>query len=397
MALVLFGFLYLNVYLGLSSRWWFEDDPFLFDYAARESNPLAAFIDPAVLRGFTVGKALVPMQILSYWVDVRVAGFAPALAYAHQTVSFVLTLLLLYLVLVPFLRTDRLAAFLTCVAWALLPATAVVLQFLATRHYLEGLLFLLTSAYVLQRCRPHEGQMHWAARAGALLAALVSLLYKEVYLPVAAAILFAEAWRHRDRLLGISTGVLLAFYGVYRIVMVGSGLDYTIPLLDTTQYLKFLTKLPYTISSNYGGYCIFAIIVFLGARFVRRQHNNYKTILWFVGALALSLAVVGPVSFPLYGTIRRPDPWYRIVFALNAGLICFGAWLAVRCTRKRTQLFLALVTFGMLVLGVEKTRRLWGPMTASAEREGKFYLSNPDKVLLSEQEAWWFIPTAVQD
>lgn len=31
-------------------------------------------------------------------------------------------------------------------------------------------------------------------------------------------------------------------------------------------------------------------------------------------------------------------------------------------------------------------------MTASAELEGKFYLNNPDKVLLSEQEAWWFIP-----
>ena len=31
-------------------------------------------------------------------------------------------------------------------------------------------------------------------------------------------------------------------------------------------------------------------------------------------------------------------------------------------------------------------------MTASAHREGEFYLSNPDKVLLSDLEGYWFIP-----
>ncbi len=31
-------------------------------------------------------------------------------------------------------------------------------------------------------------------------------------------------------------------------------------------------------------------------------------------------------------------------------------------------------------------------MTTRAELEGKFYVNNPDKILLSEQVAWWFIP-----
>ena len=31
-------------------------------------------------------------------------------------------------------------------------------------------------------------------------------------------------------------------------------------------------------------------------------------------------------------------------------------------------------------------------MTASAQREAEFYLSNPDKVLLSNLEGYWFVP-----
>jgi hypothetical protein len=53
---------------------------------------------------------------------------------------------------------------------------------------------------------------------------------------------------------------------------------------------------------------------------------------------------------------------------------------------------LVVVVLAVLIPGAEKTRRLWAALTVSAEREAKFYLSNPDKILLSEQEAWWFIP-----
>jgi hypothetical protein len=45
-----------------------------------------------------------------------------------------------------------------------------------------------------------------------------------------------------------------------------------------------------------------------------------------------------------------------------------------------------------LAPGAERTRRLWVNMTASAQREAEFYLSNPDKVLLSDLEGYWFIP-----
>jgi hypothetical protein len=73
-------------------------------------------------------------------------------------------------------------------------------------------------------------------------------------------------------------------------------------------------------------------------------------------------------------------------------LLCFGGSLAVRATTRRYQIAFAAIALAALIPGAEKTRRLWSAMSASAEREGKFYLNNPDKVLLSRQEAWWFIP-----
>ena len=83
-------------HLRLPSRWWFDDDPSLFAYTSMIHNPVLIFTDPGVLRHFAIGEALVPMQMLSYWVDIKLAGFSPRWAYAHQVCSFLLTLLLLW-------------------------------------------------------------------------------------------------------------------------------------------------------------------------------------------------------------------------------------------------------------------------------------------------------------
>jgi hypothetical protein len=254
------------------------------------------------------------------------------------------------------------------------------------------MMFLLAAAYLAQYSRFSNGQAHWVARAGMLFAASVSLLCKEVYLPVVVAVLLVDAWRNRDYWLGVETGILVAFYGTYRVLMVGSSVDYTGRFLNALEYFRFFTKLPYTMSSNYGGYCVLGIIFWLAITYMRSSEKNYWTILWMAALIASSLAVIVPVSFPLYTTIRRPDPWYRIVFVLNTLLLCFGGYLAVRTTSRRNQIILAAVVLAVIIPGAEKTRRLWVTLTVSAEREAKFYLNNPDKVLLSEQEGWWFIP-----
>jgi len=182
-------------------------------------------------------------------------------------------------------------------------------------------------------------------------------------------------------------------YTAYRFWVVGPTFDYNMSFLSFGQYLKFLSKLPYTISTNYGGYLICGMILLLGVRFSRSgMKHKGATILGFAGLFTLALAAVLPASYPLYGTIRFPGTWYRIVFIPHTVAIIACAYLAVRCTSPRVRIAMAVALLGVLAPGVEKTRRVWAEMTTNAELEGKFYLDNPDKVLLSEQEAGWFIP-----
>src|ERR1035438_9714168 len=240
LALLALGTVYSTAYLGLGSRWWFEDDPALYAYTSTIHNPLAIFTDPNVLRHFTGGAALVPMQLLSYWTDIKLAGFSPGFAYAHQICSFLLTLLLLFLLLSRWLNGDNLAAFFGSVLWALLPSTAVVVQFLATRHYLEGLLFGALSLYLSDRSRGPRPRpaSEFCYPLAAVLSAAIAMLYKEIYAPVVPALLLVLAWRHRDRALAALTVALACSYALYRVWVLGWGLRYgDMPLLAPLPYL----------------------------------------------------------------------------------------------------------------------------------------------------------------
>ena len=396
LALVLFGFAYCWWYLDLSSRWWFEDDPFLFSYAAKLQDPAAAFYDPVVLKQFGAGGALVPMQVISYWSDMKAFPRSPHFAYFHQVVAFLLLLIAIYFLLLELLA-DRAASAIIAALWAVTPAVAVVTQFLSTRHYLEGLLFACVSALPLLRSRWRGGTMKAGLWLLSLSCGIIALLYKEVFLAIVPTLYLAHAWYFR-RLPGLAAAVgLCAGYALYRAWIFGWGLHYSdVPFLSPWEYARFLSKLPYTFSANYGGYVLLACTTVVYARCLRRGIASYSAAAFAVALLLLSLIVVIPVSAPLYGTIRRPDPWYRIVFVLHTiGILATGCGVRVG-EQRRAQLFFLCLAAAVLIPGVHKTRSLWQDLTASAEREGTFYLANPDKILLSEQEAWWFIP-GVQD
>jgi hypothetical protein len=175
--------------------------------------------------------------------------------------------------------------------------------------------------------------------------------------------------------------------------MIGPVFDYNMVFLGPRQYVQFLSKLPYTLSANYGGYLILVMLLLLVVWVFRRHTERDLTVLLsFVGLLLLSLVAIFPVSYPLYGTIRVPGTWYRIVFLPDMLAIIALGYFSVRYASERSRLVIAFAVLIVLVPGLQKTRDIWASATASAEREGMFYLDNPDKVLLSEQAAWWFIP-----
>jgi hypothetical protein len=254
-------------------------------------------------------------------------------------------------------------------------------------------MFSTFSIFILERGSAGKTKLPRSAQIAALLSVAAALLCKEIYVAVLPPVLLLYSWRFRERALGIATVVIVCGYIVYRDWMIGPAFAYNMPFLRPGQYLAFLAKLPYTISANDGGYLICGILLVLVVLFYRGgTKHSVSILLGFLALFAFSLAAVFPVSLPLYGTVRLPGTWYRIVFIPHTiALICLG-YLTVRSVSRRIRTAIAVILLVVLLPGLDKTRRFWVERTTSAEREGKFYLQNPDKVLLSEQEAWWFIP-----
>lgn len=69
----------------------------------------------------------------------------------------------------------------------------------------------------------------------------------------------------------------------------------------------------------------------------------------------------------------------------------WGVYAASRVLDYKKFCLAILLTTLLILPGAWKTRKYWNERTARAEAEGKFYLENPDKLLLSEEDALWFI------
>lgn len=384
-ALLAFGVGYAWLFLGLPSGWWFEEDPIQFDYASQLHGPVAPLVTPAVIRGFAGGRSLVPLQLLSYWIDTRAFGTSPAGAYGHQFVAVLVAMTALFWCLVRALDFSPVQAAVTSALWSLLPASYVVFRFLATRHYLEG--FALAAAAIGVYGKPSRSPRAQAVLALALAA--LAMLSKEIYVAVVPLALVSMALARRAYQFAFAILGLVGAYAGYRAWMLG---DYNsdMPLLAPWTFVRFLTKFPYTVSATYGGFVILSGAIVLLAWAARR--GNARVALLFGALLAASVAAVAPVAFPLYGMIKTPDPWYRITFAFNTLILIGGAWAALRCLARRTLAALTLAAFALVAPGTVKTDRWWKDATTAAQREARFYLDNPDKVLLSRQAAYWFIP-----
>jgi hypothetical protein len=365
----------------------------MFASAAAVSNPVQIFIQPAVIRSLGGGSAMVPMQLLSVWVDVRCGGFSTQFAYAHQIGSFFLTGLLLYALVLHSLNRDRLAAFFLTVLWAMLPSTLAVLQYISARHYLEGLLFSALALNLLVRLPAAGARWRRWSLSGICLSLTAAILCKETYVALLPGVLLVVAWQRRERMLAVGTAAITLSYVAYRFWLLGPVFAYGMPFLTARHYVKFLTKLPYSLTSNYGGYLVAAVMAAACFHFAARGRENRKIVLQAGLALALSLVAIAPASYALYGGIRTPDTWYRIVFLLNTQLVLCAGVMVVRSARRSAQALILAAALAALAAGAHKTRNLWDDMTASAQSEGKFYLNNPNKVLLSQEEAWWFIPS----
>lgn len=378
-------------YLDSTSKWWYEDDPLQFSAAAAISNPADIFLDLQVLHRWGTGASLVPMQVLSYWLDTHLFGISPLAARLHSLVSTVLVCWLLYVVLTAF-GVDRAVAGTATGLWLSLPATIAVHQFLGTRHYLEGLGWSLAACYFLAR----TGQSPSARRRVVetlllLVCAAAAMLSKEIYVTTLPAFLFLYALWHRRYLLGAAALGLVPGYFVYRLAILG-GAAYPHPGFDTESYLRYLRVLPYTFSVSRWGWVYYGGLVVGAVWAIRRDARAWRTCLLLLVLFAAGLVATYPTAPAVLLTYEIPGTWYRAVFILHTLALIGGTLLLGLYADGRVRIAALCILVVILSPGVGKTRKYWESRFTQSEAEGRFYLAHPDRLVYSEEDATWFLP-----
>ncbi len=390
LLIIVTGLIFSIGYLKTTSQWWYSDDPGEFIYVATISNPLAIFIDPIILKSFTTGQALVPMQLLSIWIDVKLFGYEPFPAYVHNLIVLVLVLVLLYAVLIEWIK-NRWIAILGSVIWLILPSTIAVHEFISARHYMEGLAWALAVLWLVKK---NIQEPSWRGTLYFLIVGVLSIqsmLFKEIYAAILPVFLFLAGlnWR-KYAYIGLSIALVVC-YGLYRLMIIGTSIDYTMPLVGIRKYVRFLLTLPYMLTASEYGYFIYLGIAALTIWLILKDRGAVKGMILTGLATSAALAALYPVTYALYLNYQTPGTWYRVPFIINTIFLLWGMYVLARTPPMKAQI-IALAVIGLLILpGTRRTQQHWDIQKEQSRAEAMFYLSNPDKLLFSEADSYWFI------
>jgi hypothetical protein len=389
-----FALLFGWTVLRLPEKWWFEDDPMQYAVSGAVSNPVRIFTDPSVQRSIGNGRAVTPFMELSFWTDMRLFGRSPAAAHLHSMVALAATAVMLYLFLWRITRSRTISAIASCL-WTLLPSTVAVASFISTRHYLEGLFFALAFTWLLVsgpwRTREQQTQQG-SALAGLVLLGAIAMLHKEVYVTWVLAALAMGAVHYRSLRLGLSCAGLALFYGVYHAFLVGSKVDYAMQLVGYRGILKFLTVLPYTLADGTAGYLVLALLAVLFAlAFASKDPRAGRGAIFLASLVVAVLVALYPVMYALDLTYRTPGTWYRVAFPIDTLLLIALAYAASLTSNWKLLAPALAAALAAIVPGTVRTEAYWKTRYSQAGSEGTFYLANPDKLVYSQEDAYWFL------
>ena len=381
------------LYLDSTSKWWFEDDPTHFASAAAVRNPIAFFVDPQVMRRWGTGASLVPMHALSYWCDLRIFGVSAAAARVHSLVSTVLVCTLLFLCLTRYGADPRCSA-VAAVLWLFLPATIAVHDYIGPRHYLEGLGWSLAACLVLHRiCREPPGAPAWRDGALLLIFTVAAMLSKETYVATLPALLVLYGASRRRYWPGVMAAVLVIGYAWYRTAMLGPNAVYPQPAWNLGEYARSLWVLPYTFAAGSAGWAYYVgLAAFAAWAFSRDPRPVTKCVVLLLAVYAAGLVAAYPTAAALLLTHETPGTWYRAAFVPSTIALIAGAYMLGRWANRKVQLAALLIFVAIVAPGTQRTRAYWNRRLARSEVEGRFYLAHPDRLVYSEEEAYWFLP-----
>ncbi|WP_225781315.1 hypothetical protein [Xenophilus sp. Marseille-Q4582] len=201
---------------GVLGAYWRADDPAILLHAV-SSPGLSAFYDPLVWRKLSPSN-LTPWLTLSFQLDHRLAGAAPAFFYAHQVIACAAVAVAAYVLARSW--APPLVAFLGGLLFLVGAPTASVAELLMTRHYLEGLLLALLALLAFLRALERR-QLRWAWMGS--LAYALAVTAKEVYVPLVLILLAVPRGGLRERLRMVWPFLIVAgLYVPWRGYMLGA-------------------------------------------------------------------------------------------------------------------------------------------------------------------------------
>ena len=173
---------WLLLYREMLDGWWMADDTQHLLSVFRHG--IAAHFSVPHQRLGLIPANLTPWLFLSYGVDHAVGGLDPSFAYWHHLVAWLLTVAVLTGLLCA--RFGVVAALIAVPLWLVSVPAGVVVQFLCTRHYLEGLLAALLAIIVYDSDlrRPSGIKV-----AGLTVLCALGMAAKEVYVPLVVCLL----------------------------------------------------------------------------------------------------------------------------------------------------------------------------------------------------------------
>ena len=398
LMLVFLVLIHLCWFSRLYLDWWFEDDVNHIAYVGLNPDPVDYFTSKKTIHNFSFGRTLTPMLPLSFWIDQRMAPRSETFAYFHTILALLFTVLLMYRVLKPYLTAK--GALAASGLWLFLPSTFAVVEFLAARHYLEGLMWSLAALLCARRAQvlvPEDGALlhAWKSLSWTLLAGLcffAAACCKELYVTSTFLLLiafFGKAKNYRAMALIFAMGGLYAAYRIWAIGLNGSGLG--AEWASFRNLRLFFARWPYILTGNRGGYVLIAALLAVLAILLVQNRAYWKTLGWAALHLGIAFITIFPVSIHLAASYQQHGTWHRVAFLFNTMALIGACWLVYKAHHKYTAQALCLLSCIFLLEGAHTTTQKWDVQKNMYRQEAAFYLANPDKLLYSTLPAPWFI------
>ncbi len=394
------------VYFKIVNAWWMNDDP----------QQLASVISHGILPHLytpNVELGLVPANFTpwlstSYGIDFLLFGLEPKWAYIHHLISISFAVVTVFFAVRLFLKPFP--SYVTVLGFLVTYSFSVVAQLLATRHYLEGLVFSAAALLLFAKALERDNIVYSLLGAAFYIFAVSS---KEIYTPLVVLLvlllIYSPQFSHsvslarRIKYLIPYIGVIV-FYIFWRAHMLGvdrllSGYASTYKktgLLDLAEFPGVFLQVQGWTNPLTLILFSFALAPFIAYLFAdqARKESLRRVVL----AIAILLLVLLPI-FPVIPIARyNPNYFFLVGFIIWLAIGTGINWCIITCSRCNA--FLAtLVAMSFLVVTFLSTfnNYLWKNDAAVIKRyrtEGEFVLYESllgDLVVSPLGEKWYYV------